>query len=229
MRSAELLKLKKNDSCLIQDLRSSIEKIGGLYPVLEDSYGNIIDGRHRLEADSEWPRRRLENVKTEKERILARLVSNACRRNMPSQEKREMLAKLGGVLLQDGLQRGEISKNISEESGMSYQWVMKYLPSEFKNRSQSERATAPVRCAAKISRLAGLREPHEGNLISINRYSNMHWAVYTVKMTLHEKIERAARILMTTPQILVQNIIEERLREIIALDQEDAKVLEIIN
>jgi len=45
-----------------------------LYPVLLDRHGNIIDGMHRLKADKNWPKIRLENIETEEQRLIARLI-----------------------------------------------------------------------------------------------------------------------------------------------------------
>ena len=50
---------------VISGLKASSERVGRLYPILLDKHGNVIDGRHRLEADEKWPKIRLENVETE--------------------------------------------------------------------------------------------------------------------------------------------------------------------
>ena len=218
--------LLKNEPDLAEGLKSSTEKVGKLYPVLEDFYGNVIDGQHRLEADEDWPRIRLETVKTEKERIIARLVSNTCRRYVPAQEKTEMLDKLGEILLEEGVQPGEISKRISEETGMSYRWVVKYLPEKFKDECQSQRASSAARRAAGITKLLGLLKPPREKLLEIGKYANTRHAIYTVKKRLQEKIERAAEKVNTKPEVLVQNIIEEKLREFAALEQEDVEAIQ---
>ena len=107
---------RKNTEHLLEDFKSSAEKVGKLYPILEDFYGNIIDGEHRLEADEDWPKIRLEKVKTERERIIVRLIGNACRRSVSAQEKTEMLDKLGCILLEEGLKLGEIAEKIAEDT-----------------------------------------------------------------------------------------------------------------
>ncbi|MDH5770231.1 MAG: hypothetical protein OEZ25_02945 [Candidatus Bathyarchaeota archaeon] len=33
---------------VISDLRASCERVGGLYSILLDRHGNVIDGQHRL-------------------------------------------------------------------------------------------------------------------------------------------------------------------------------------
>lgn len=64
-----------------QELKFSAERIGQLYPILVDYHGNIIDGEHRFGVDKKWRRMRLEHIRTEKDRLVARIVSNTVRRS----------------------------------------------------------------------------------------------------------------------------------------------------
>lgn len=68
-----------------------------------DYDGNIIDGEHRFGVDMKWRKVRLEDIRTEKERIIARTVSNTIRRSMPSKEKTELLERLGQIYLNEGI------------------------------------------------------------------------------------------------------------------------------
>lgn len=120
---------------VISDLKASSERVGRLYPILLNKHGNVIDGRHRLEADENWPKIRLENVETEEQRLVARLISNVCRRQVPAAEKSEILEKLGEIYLSQGVKPGKIAYKIAVTTGMSYRWVMKYLPDKPKERS----------------------------------------------------------------------------------------------
>lgn len=54
---------------LISDLKASSQRVGRLYPILLDGHGNIIDGQHRLAADENWPKIRLEHAETEKQML----------------------------------------------------------------------------------------------------------------------------------------------------------------
>ena len=65
-----------------QELKSSAERIGQLCPILVDYNGNIIDGEHRFSADEKWRTVRLEHIKIEKDRVIARIVSNTVRRSV---------------------------------------------------------------------------------------------------------------------------------------------------
>jgi len=84
---------------VVSDLKASSERVGRLYPILLDRYGNVIDGQHRLAVDKNWPKMRLENIETEEQRLLVRLISNVCRRHIPAKEKTEILARLGEIYL----------------------------------------------------------------------------------------------------------------------------------
>ena len=164
----------KEDKELVTDLNSSRRMIGQLYPVLVDAQGRIIDGHHRLEADKNWPRFCLDKVKTEKDLIIARLISNACRRITKSHEKRELLNKLSAILLKENIPPGQISKKIAEEIGMSYTWVMKYLPDKYKDRCQSKRARSSLatKRVAGIKELTKLSKPCSDKRIKTYKYSN---------------------------------------------------------
>jgi len=212
--------LKNHEWNLVEDLKSSLKKVGSLYPILEDYYGNIIDGQHRLKADKNWPRRRLEHVRTEKERIIVRLLSNMCRRPVPAREKTELLDKLGEILLQEGVKPGELSKRIAEETGMSYTWVMKYLPDKYKDSSQSRRAISATRRVAKVKQLLRLLNPPKEKMLQIKEYKNSKFVLFFVKKSFYEKIEKISEMLNTTPEILVQNLIEANLRKLASLNYE---------
>lgn len=118
----------------ISDLRLSSQRVGRLYPVLLDKEGNMIDGQHRLAADADWPKIRLDYITSERERLLARLISNVCRRTVPPEEKSEMLERLGRIYLGQGERPGKLAYRIAVETGMSYRWVMKYLPNDMKTK-----------------------------------------------------------------------------------------------
>jgi len=186
-----------------QELKSSSKKIGQLYPILVDYYGNIIDGKHRFSADREWKRITLEHVKTEKDRLIVRIISNNLRRSVSSNEKTELLGRLGEIHFSEGMERGKIAYEIADQTGMSYQWVMKYLPDRFKDHLQSERAKPALRRRAETSKL--LDPP--GEVLSIRAYANTEFVNIVVKKPLYEKLEEKARKLETTPDKLVYNAI----------------------
>lgn len=52
----------------IPDLRFSSKKVRKLCPVLLDRDGNVIDDKHRLAADENWSKIKLEHVGSERAR-----------------------------------------------------------------------------------------------------------------------------------------------------------------
>lgn len=179
----------KDEEELIESLRRSRGKVGPLIPIFEDAHGEIMDGFHRLEADENWPRVRLEHVKTRKDRIIARIACNIIRKES-AREKTKLLEEFGEILLEEGVQPGEISKRIAEETGMSYRWVIKYLPDRFKDNSQSKRASMT---AAKIRKLLEFLKPPEEKLLTIGKYENTNRLHIIVEKPLHEEIKERAK------------------------------------
>jgi hypothetical protein len=206
-----------NGDGLIGNIISSTKKVGTLYPILEDYYGNIIDGQHRIKANNEWPRMRLKQIKTEKDMIIARLISNTCRRSISAKEKTNMLSLLGEILLKEGILPGELSKKITEEIGMSYEWVLKYLPEKYKDSMQSMRASSAVYCKAGMTKILRLSEPPKEKLIEIGNYTNSNFVLLTIRKPLFEKIKKISDLLCIKPDILLQNAIEDKFSEIAQL------------
>ena len=73
-------------------------------------------------------------MESEEHRLLARLISNVCRRKVPSEEKTEMLDSLGQFYLEQGVPHSELVRKIVQNTGMSYRWVMKYASDLLKVR-----------------------------------------------------------------------------------------------
>ena len=122
------------------DLAQSYRSIGALVPVIKDAYGNVIDGFHRLEVDSNWPSIKLEHIRSKVDLVIARLIVNVCRRRVPAEEKRELLGQIAELT-------GWSPKQIAEVLGMSERWVLKYIPDKYKNKEMQALA---ARRAANI-------------------------------------------------------------------------------
>jgi hypothetical protein len=197
---------------MIPELKSSSKRIGQLYPVLLDYHGNIIDGQHRYSVDEGWRTIRLEHIRTEKDRLIARIISNTVRRSVPAKEKTELLAKLGEIYLNDGVEPGRIAYKIAEETGMSYTWVTRYLPDKFKNCVQSERRAGavirrrtgedPKRCVISFE----LEEPPQG-AVAIKAYGNTNFVNIMLEKQFYRKLEETAERLEITPDKLIYNAI----------------------
>jgi len=185
---------------IISYLKLSSKQVGKLYPVLLDKHGNVIDGTHCLKADKKWPKIKLENVETEEQCLIARLISNACRRQVPAKEKTEMLGRLGEIHLKKGAELGKIAYKIAEKTGMSYRWVMKYLPDSLKDRLQSERRADSVarRATGKDAKQRGepkeivelLAPPQRKGALEIKKYANTHFVSLVLEKSFYEEFER---------------------------------------
>ncbi|MCK4478216.1 ParB/RepB/Spo0J family partition protein [Candidatus Bathyarchaeota archaeon] len=184
------------------ELKSSSDRIGQLYPILVDYYGNIIDGEHRFSADQNWRRVRLEHIKTEKDRLVARIISNTHRRSVSSKEKMELLNRLGEIYQSKGIDPGKIAYKMVNETGMSYRWVAKYLPDRFKNSLQSERRKNSVARPATTS--ITFTDPPE-DVLNISVYRNTDFVNFVVKKSLYEKLEEKAKKMEITPTKLIYN------------------------
>jgi hypothetical protein len=181
-----------------EHLKSSSKRIGQLYPILVDYYGNIIDGEHRFGVDEKWRRLRLEHIRTEKDLLIARIISNTVRRSVPRKEKRELLERLGELYLSEGAEPGNIAHKIADETGMriadetgmSYTWVMKYLPHRFKDSVQSERRTGSV--TQRVTRILDelLRPPKVEGALKIINYTNTDFVSLILKKGFYKEFER---------------------------------------
>ncbi|MCD6240561.1 hypothetical protein J7K27_03435 [Candidatus Bathyarchaeota archaeon] len=196
---------------VVSDLEATSRGVGRLYPVLLDRHGNVIDGMHRLKADKNWPKIRLENIETEEQRLIARLIANVCRRNVPAKEKTQILAKLAEIYQKEGVKPGKIAYKIAEKTGMSYRWVMKYLPDKFKDNLQSQRRTGAVaRCATRKNPKhvipLELEEPPKGAL-AIKTYRNTNFVNIMLQKKFYRQLEETAQKLKTTPDKLIYNAI----------------------
>lgn len=116
------------------DLKKSKESIGPLYPILTDSKGRIIDGMHRLAADKAWPKFKVDSIKDKKSLLIARVVTNVQRREVQPEEKRKMLKELAD-------ETKWTPDQIAEHTGMSANWVRKYLDTKHKNTKMSKLAS----------------------------------------------------------------------------------------
>jgi hypothetical protein len=212
---------------MIPELKSSSKRIGQLYPILVDYHGNIIDGEHRYSVDEGWRTIRLEHIRTEKDRLIARIISNTVRRSVPRREKTELLAKLGEIYLNDGVEPGRIAYKISEETGMTCRWVTKYLSDKFKDPLQSKRASSAERRSAGNSKpsdvkkeepkeIAELTAPPEKQFLTVKKYANTHFVNVMVEKPFYTRLEKVAEKLETTPDVLINNallLILKRLEE----------------
>ena len=213
----------------ISDLRLSSKTVGKLYPVLLDRDGNVIDGKHRLVADESWPKIRLEHVGCERERLLARLIGNVVRRTVSSSEKSDTLARLGRIYLEAGERLGKLAYRIAEETGMSYRWVMKYLPDDLKARpglggpallnGQKLYKCKEKNDVCKVARFATIdleklvSSPNE-KIFLVKTYVNTNFVSFTLEKKIYQDFERVAGDLGSTAETIIGNAMILVLKEI---------------
>jgi hypothetical protein len=217
--------MSRNDA--ISELRASGKRVGRLYPILLDRHGNIIDGLHRFEADENWPKIVLENIGTVKEKLIARLISNVCRRPVSAEEKSEMLERLGEVYFNEGVEPGKIAHKTAEETGMSYRWVMKYLPDKFKARpglGGPSKALSFDKSKEKIQKSKGARyatlkdellfsDPEE-KILTIKNYANTRFVNIVLEKRFYMRVEKIAEALDSKPDTIINNTLLLVLRKL---------------
>ena len=112
----------------VGSLKLSLVRVGPIYPVLEDAKGEVIDGRHRLKADKNWPRRRLETIKTRFERAVVRFHANQHRRKAGS--KSDVGKELREIQLASREEHGRLltSSDLAWHLGIPESTIRAYLP-----------------------------------------------------------------------------------------------------
>lgn len=115
----------KIDQVRIEDLKTSMEVIGQIYPVIKDLNGKIIDGSHRKRVDPNWKEVSLP-VRDQLEALRIRVHLNLIRRRISEEEKKEWIMECRRLLQERGCKGTQ--KEIAEALGMSQPWVSKYDP-----------------------------------------------------------------------------------------------------
>jgi hypothetical protein len=218
----------------ISNIKNSAGFVGRLYPVLVDKHGEIIDGRHRLKADPSWPTVEVKNVDSEERRLIARLVANVCRREVSSTEKTEILRNLGRLYLKQGLHPNQLAKEISQKTGMSYRWVMKYIPDNLKMRPglggpKKLKNLYPSIYTSKVAVLATeeyklLGEPRE-KVANLASYSNTKFATIILDKRFYLRLKEAASALGVSPDVIINNALLQTLQKVEKLAKENSPPL----
>lgn len=108
-------------------LESSYKALGPLVPKIVAADGETLDGLHREKFAKDWPVWKAADIVDPIQKALARLVINVCRRQVPAEEKTKLLGNIAKLT-------GWTPQQIAKALGMSYPWVMRYLPDEYKER-----------------------------------------------------------------------------------------------
>ena len=190
-----------------------------------DKEGNIIDGRHRLKADPKWPTFTIKTIDSEEDRLIATLVANVCRRKVSSIEKTDILENLGRIYLKEGLNHSQLAKRISEKTGMTYRWVMKYLPDYLKMRPGLG-GPKKLKCgkigkdAASITEKYGLLRKSQKKVVNIVNYSNTNFATIILDKQFYLKLKEVSSVLGVNPNVIINNALLQTLQAIEKLANE---------
>jgi len=125
----QLAKHNKNE----YDLRKSVDILPFLkkaFPIIKDDKNVRVDGHHRHQIDPKWPAVTV-HFENENQRKIARFVANFCRRNVTDKEKRDFLVALT-------LETGWNAEEMADKLPVSYSWIMKFLPDEYKDKVKAE-------------------------------------------------------------------------------------------
>ncbi|MGP8123262.1 MAG: hypothetical protein ACLP8B_22395 [Xanthobacteraceae bacterium] len=220
---------KATERKIISDLKVSASLLGKLYPVLIDKRGRIIDGKHRLKADPNWFKVMVPGVESDEHLLLLRLVSNVCRRNVPSSEKTEMLDELGQLYLEEGVPRNELVKKIVQKTGMSYRWVMKYASDELKVRPgfggpKNQKSIYDDKIVDLRPIQDELLSPVTERVAKISSYSNTNFATILVEKRFYLKLEETVHKLGISMDIVINNALILTFQKMNHLAKNDAAI-----
>ena len=177
----------------IKELKNSSDRIGQLYPILIDHFGQIIDGEHRSKANPNWRRVKLDHIKTEKDLFIARIACNTIRRNATSREKTELLEKLGQICINEGTPIGKVVYELMYQTGMSYRWVAKYLPKRFKDNKRVHQRVRKKRFVARHATNSFVPEDFPKDALRLCTYRNTNFVNFVIKKSLFNELEKKAK------------------------------------
>ena len=215
-----------NRKNIVSDLKLSARRCGELYPVLLDKEGNVLDGNHRLKADPNWPKIILENVETEQDRLVVKLIGNVCRRSISSAEKTQLVGELASIFLSQGCKRGQVAYKVAEKTGMSYRWVMTYLPNRLKQYPgrggpSIKQAFEAISEKTEFSQVAGSATifgsicANSGeDILTITNYTNTQFVSILLDKKIYSRIHNASLNLGIKPSLIIGNALLLALRSL---------------
>jgi hypothetical protein len=112
-----------------------------------------------------------------------------------------MLGRLGEIYIAEGVDPQKIAEMIMKKTGMSYPWVMKYLPSKYKaDPKKGKRSRLPnlanvkvLRCRTEEDLLKEfLTPPQRNGVLEIKWYANTHFVNVVVEKPFYEEFEKTS-------------------------------------
>ncbi len=127
---------------LLQRIKRLREKVGEIYPVIETP-DKVLDGHHRLEACPDWKLRKLVTPQNPYEEALIWFAAHE-RRKVEKKEFQAKLLAMAEFLLKQGVEKGQIAKQIAEDTGYAQNYINSMLPSKYKNIEKAKAAKKAV-------------------------------------------------------------------------------------
>jgi hypothetical protein len=149
-----------------------------------------------------------------------------------------MLAQLGEIYLEEGVEPGKIAYKMAEETGMSYRWTMKYMPARYKARPGAGGPSRPISFyesnrnygagiykstigmqKSKVARFATqeyeqlLSEPKE-RILKVKNYNNTDFVNVVIERRFYAKLGEVAEKLGIEPEAIISNIFFLALRKL---------------
>ena len=235
-----------NRKHILSDLKVSANRVGKLYPILLDKQGNVLDGSHRLKVDPNWPKMKLDHIDTEEKRLIVKLVGNVCRRSVSSREKSEIVGRLAQIYSSTGIKSGQMPYEIAQKTGMSYRWVMTYLPNRMKmfpgrggpsknhKKAQYQKVSAKFGVANPATLFRVFSHRTTSPILSVVNYKNTKFVNILLDKTIYSKIETASNNLGIEPEKIIGNALLSALKALTAYgnvndDPKEAKPTLIIH
>ena len=124
------MKFMSESSIDIEQLRKSVKRFGYFYPIIVNKEGDIIDGLHRKEADSNWPQK-VVDAPTAFEKVLARLHAHY-RRKVPQEETAKLFLVIAEELEDRGIPQDKICAEMAKLLPYRDRYIRELLPDEYK-------------------------------------------------------------------------------------------------
>ena len=173
------------------DLRKSTDKIGELYPVIMSATGEVVDGFHRINAKANWRREVREDIDTPEKVLLARLISNKFRRQVEASEVRGWINDLAQIAVDDhGIEPGQISGWVAEQTGYHPSSVMRYLDEKYKQMRESKYKGPPDNIkSSKLEEAKSLVTEEIGITIDLDTANGLTKAAKALEREAKRKIK----------------------------------------
>jgi len=140
----------------IERLRKSRDIVGYIDPVVVDKNTfEIVVGRHRKEADPNWPEVKKE-FKSRKERLLYQIHSDTHRRTVSKKERQTQLLELALHLEDEGVLKEKMASKLAELTGLGLRYVESLLPKKYKETKFASKPKEP-----ELARPPKIVEPEE--------------------------------------------------------------------